>query len=344
MSPYDSRIHPYLIDETEFYEIEDPAQQMEFLLRYAVLAPSGHNAQPWAFRVTDAGVEVYADYSRRLPVSDPCDRELMLSIGAAIANLRIAAAHFGFDTTALYSPANPRSDPDSPVALLTFCETCNPDVSLRALFGAIPKRHTNRQPFESREIDPDVLSKICELVDASDMTRFVLPQERARAAELVEVADRKLLANPMFRHELAQWVRPNDTPAADGICGDAFGIPGPLSAFAPWLVKTFDVGDVRGRTDRELTTSAAGLIVLTSDEDRASLLLAGETLERLLLTLTTLGVQYAFLNQPIQVPELRRELWTLVRTPKPPQLLLRIGYAAPIRRAAPRRRVNSVTV
>jgi hypothetical protein len=344
MSPYDPRIHPYLIDESEFYEIDDPAQQKAFLLRYAVLAPSGHNAQPWAFRVTDAGIEVYADYSRRLPVSDPRDRELMLSIGTAIANLRIAAAHFGFDTTVLYSPVNPANDPDSPVAFVTLCETCNPDPQLRALFAAITKRHTNRAPFEQREIDADVLGRLCEIVDNCEQTRFVLPQERARAAELVETADRQLLGNAMWRHELAQWVRSNDTPAADGICGDAFGIPGPLAAFAPWLVRSFDVGDVRGKTDRELASNAAGLIVVMSDDDRASLLRAGEALERLLLTLTTLGVQYAFLNQPIQVPELRRELWNLVRTPKPPQLLLRIGYATPIRRAAPRRRVNAVTV
>jgi hypothetical protein len=148
----------------------------------------------------------------------------------------------------------------------------------------------------------------------------------------------------MWRLELAQWVRPNDTPAADGICGDAFGIPGPLSAFAPWLVRSFDVGEVRGRNDRELATNAAGLIVLMSDEDRASLLRAGEALEFLLLTLTSLGVQYAFLNQPIQVPDLRRELWNLVRTPKPPQVLLRIGYAPPTVHAAPRRRVNAITV
>lgn len=344
MSPYDPRIHPYLIDESEFYEIEDAAQQKEFLLRYAVLAPSAHNAQPWAFRVTDAGAEVYADFSRRVPVADPHDRELMLSIGAAIANLRIAAAHFGFDTTVMYAPAVHAKDPDWPVAMVTFRETCDPDPALRALFSAIPKRHTNRTAFDERELEADVLSRLCEVVDGSDEIRFVLPQERTQAAELVEEADRRLLANPQWRHELAQWVRTNDTPAADGICGDAFGIPGPLSAFAPWLVRSFDVGDVRGRTDRTLTTNAAGLLVIMSDEDRQSLLRAGETLERLLLTLTSLGVQYSFLNQPIQVPELRRELWKLVRTPKPPQLLLRIGYAAPIRRPAPRRRVNTVTI
>jgi hypothetical protein len=339
MSPYDPRIHPYLIDESEFYEIDSPQQQKEFLLRYAVLAPSGHNAQPWAFRVVDAGVEVYADYSRRLPVSDPSDRELMISIGAAITNLRVAAAHFGFDTTV---HATPQDDMDAPVARITFQETCDPNPELRHLFGAITRRHTNRVSFEPRQIEPDALNRICELVDSSPLTRFVLPHERARAAELVEDGDRRLLADPMFRAELSRWVRSNDSSAPDGICGDAFGLPGPLSAFAPWLVRTFDVGETRGRTDRELTNTAAGLIVVTSDDDRVSLLRAGEALEILLLTLTSLGVQYAFLNQPMQVPELRRALWNLVRTPKCPQLLLRIGYAAPTRRAAPRRRVGAV--
>ena len=341
MSPYDPRVHPYLIDEAEFYEIESPQQQREFLLRYAILAPSGHNTQPWAFRVVDEGIEVYADYSRRLPIADPKDRELTMSVGAAIANLRVAAAHFGFASDVLISP---EGDRDRPVALVTLEETCNPDPELMSLFNAITKRHTNRVPFEAREIEPEVLNRVCELVDGCEMARFVLPHERLQAAELIEEADRRLLASPQWRQELAEWVRSNDTSAADGMCGDAFGIPGPISAFAPWMIRSFDVGDARGKEDRELARNAAGLIVITSNDDRASLLRAGEALERLLLGLTSLGLQYAFLNQPIQVPELRHELWKLVRTPKAPQLLLRIGYAVSARRAAPRRRAETVRV
>ncbi|MEA2489007.1 MAG: hypothetical protein QOH21_799, partial [Acidobacteriota bacterium] len=75
---------------------------MAFLLRYAILAPSGHDTQPWSFRITAHGVEVMADYSRRLPVVDKDDRELLMSVGAAIANFGLAAAHFGFDTTLTY--------------------------------------------------------------------------------------------------------------------------------------------------------------------------------------------------------------------------------------------------
>jgi hypothetical protein len=142
----DPRREPWLIDEADFYEIEDGRAQKEFLLRYAVLAPSGHNTQPWTFRIADEGVEVRPDYSRRLPVADPADRELMISIGAAITNLRVAAAHFGFESTTLY---------DGDGVLIALRETCKPDEQLCALFPAITQRHTNRADFDRRPIDPD---------------------------------------------------------------------------------------------------------------------------------------------------------------------------------------------
>ena len=337
MAQFDPRITPWLIDESEFYEIEDARAQKEFLVRYAVLAPSGHNTQPWTFRITDEGIEVYADYTRRLPVADPSDRELLISIGAAITNLRVAAAHFGFESTVMYD--------DVPVAFIALRETCNPDEQLRHLFGAITKRHTTRTDFEEREIDPEVLDKLCGFVETFDLVRFVVPHERSRAAELVAQADRILMHDEKWRLELSQWIRPNETSDVDGMTGDAFGIPGPISAMAPWLVRSVDLGDSRAAHDRESIEHAAGLMVVTGNDDSTSLMRTGETLEQLLLVLTSLGIQYAFANQPVQVPALRRELWQLIRTPKPPQLLLRIGYARETRlRPMPRRPLRNVTV
>jgi hypothetical protein len=337
---YDPRTTPWLIDESEFHEIEDPGEQKEFLLRYAVLAPSGHNSQPWTFRISGNGIEVAADPSRRLPVCDPADRELLISIGASITNLRVAAAHFGFDTTVLYeTPAGL----DGTLAVVSLRETCDPDAGLRALFGAITKRHTMRAEFSRREIDTETLSRVCDLVESSELLRFIVPHERAKTGELVEEANRRLMRDERYRNELADWVRPNDTDAGDGMTGDAFGIPGPLSAFAPWVIRRFDVGDERGLRDRQAVTGAAGLIVLTADDTSVALIRAGEALERLLLALTSLGVQYAFVNQPIEVPELRRELWSLIRSAAPPQLLLRIGYTTAAQKPMPRRRVSEVT-
>jgi hypothetical protein len=65
-------------------------------------------------------------------VSCPLDRQLWLSIGAAIANLRVAAAHFGFDTTVLFN---------ADTTLVSFHE------SFARSSPAIKKRHTNRRRF-----------------------------------------------------------------------------------------------------------------------------------------------------------------------------------------------------
>lgn len=342
MMHWDPRRNPWHIDESEFYELDDVKAQKEFLLRYAVLAPSGHNTQPWSFRLTDDGFEVYPDYSRRLPVADPLDRELLLSIGAAITNLRVAAAHFGFETTVLYES---RLDDSLPAAVVTLRETCNPDAKLCALFCAIEKRHTNRTDFEVREIEPAALDAICDLVDEhGDSMRFVVPHERARTAELVAEADRILMSDDAWRAELAEWIRPNESSAGDGISADAFGIHGPLSALGPWIVRSFDVSEAKSKKDQDAIDHAAGLIVITSDDDRTALIRAGERLEILLLQVTQLGVQYGFVNQPIEVPALRRELWSLIRSPKAPQVLVRIGYARPVKRAMPRRETAAVLV
>jgi hypothetical protein len=71
-----------------------PAQVAD-VLRAAGRAPSLHNSQPWLFRVTDDVIELHADPDRRLPATDPQDRELRLACGAALFNLRIAVHGFG---------------------------------------------------------------------------------------------------------------------------------------------------------------------------------------------------------------------------------------------------------
>ena len=333
MTHFDPRRTPWSIDESEFYEIESREQQLRFLIRYAVLAPSSHNAQPWWFHIAGDAIEIHVDEERRLPISDPDDRELLLSLGACIANLRIAAAHFGFETTVMYEP----------VVTIALRETCGPDRSLARLFRSITLRHTNRRAFEERAIDDPALAELCDFIDATpDALRFIVPHDQPRVAELVAKADCALMQRDAWRGELADWMRPNESGATDGIAGDAFGIPGPVSALGPWMMRRFDLGPAQAAHDRDLAQRASGLIVVTAHDDRVSLLQAGETLERLLLLLTQLNISYSFLNQPIEVSEVRSELWSMIRTTRPPQLLLRIGYARATVRPMPRRPVENV--
>ena len=68
------------------------------ILHLASLAPSGHNTQPWKVQVRAPGRWlIAADRERLLPAVDPARRETVLSVGAFLENLIIAAGHHGLD-------------------------------------------------------------------------------------------------------------------------------------------------------------------------------------------------------------------------------------------------------
>lgn len=336
---FDPRVTPWQIDVSEFEEIESMRDRMEFLLRFAVLAPSSRNTQPWMFRITPSGVDVYADYSRRLITIDPDNRELLMSVGAAITNFRIAAAHFGFTASVRYH-AQPEHDR---VASITVCETCLPDPHLSSLFAAIPRRHTNRAIFDRKPIDPQAWSRVCGVLDRFPETfKTVLPDEKHQAAELIDYAERVQMTRPALRAEVADWIRADDGLHTDGIPAEVFGVPRFLASGASWFVRQFEAGAWHGPRDRRLADSASELLIVCADDDRVSLLQAGEALEHLLLTITGAGLQYSFLNQAIEVKSLRERVKMLADSKIPAQLLIRIGTALPVDQMTPRRTVGSV--
>jgi hypothetical protein len=330
----ESRFRAWQIDDADFYELDSRDAQLEFLLQYAVLAPSSHNAQPWRFRIVPEGVEVRADLTRRLPIVDPADREMWMSVGAAIANLRVAAAHFGFATTVVTT---------ADTIAIAFRETCAPDEDLRALFPAIKRRHTNRKPYTDDPLEPEALRKICDYIDRHpDTLRLLLPRDKGRIADLIAAAEREQMSQPAYRDELANWIRANDDSDPDGMCADGLGIATPFSAAAEWFVRNVDIGPLQAVHDRQLVEDAAMLVVVAAEDDRVSLVNAGEILERLLLRVTLEGLNYSFFNSPIQLDTQRDRIWAYVSTRRPPQLLLRVGRARSDVRAMPRRTVEDV--
>jgi len=337
---YDPRTTPWSFDDDDFHELESPREQIEFLLRYAVLAPSGHNQQPWSFQITQQGVEVFADYTRRLPVIDPANREMTMSLGAAIANLRVAAAHFGFESTLLFHGG----DGTGAVATIALRETSCPDAGMKGLFSAIKRRHTNRTPFDGQSVEPEALATLLDLVDRYPETfHVVFRQDKQRAADLIAFADQLLMADDVYRRELAACVHPANG-ADDGLAADTLGIPAPLGGAASFVLRHFDLGALQARQDRDLTMSATALLIVTADDDSISLLQAGEALEYLLLTITQAGLQYSFLNAPIQRADLRDRVEMLAGSKRRAQLIVRIGHGQAVTRPSPRRPLEAVVV
>jgi nitroreductase len=84
--------------------------QFKEIINFATLAPSGHNTQPWKFSIKNKSILIYPDYSRRLPVVDPDDHALFISLGCALENLIIAANHMGYGSKVEYFPPDEEKD------------------------------------------------------------------------------------------------------------------------------------------------------------------------------------------------------------------------------------------
>lgn len=307
---------------------DDRAEVVRHAVAVATLAPSGHNTQPWRFVLGDRHVEVRADRSRRLPVVDPDDRELVMSCGAALDHLVLVLEHLGFPPTVELTPGGDLSDGDL-LATVTVPAAGADRGSRLDEVGAMVRRRTNRNPFHDRPVDSQLVEQMRHAAEElGAWVRLVPPgPDRVALAGLIAEGDRVQMSDRAFRRELAAWVRPNHSPARDGIRAHAFGVPDLASRFAPFIVRTFDRGRRQAAEDHRLAVAAPLVIVIgTVDDSTAGWITAGRALSRLLLTATGAGVSAAFMNQPVERPELRHRLTELLDTAGLPQLVLRMGH------------------
>lgn len=319
------RITP--IVDTSFPYDSTTREQLRFLIEFAVRAPSGHNTQPWLFRLTDNHLDVIADRTRALPVVDPFDRELTISCGAAIDHMAVAASHFGREILVGELPDPADSDV---LARISLGKESLPTDRNGGLFESIPHRITTRAAFEAKLI-PDKLADRCTSAAEErgiELTLILDRADRMAIGELVAEGDRIQFADPRFRRELALWIHSRRSSTQDGMSGSAFGIPDVLSPIGALAIRTFDLGKGVAAGDRnKITDGSPALAVFSSPGDEPhDWLKTGEALSRVLLTLTASGALASYLNQPIEVQELRHRLKEQVGCDGVPQLLMRLGY------------------
>jgi hypothetical protein len=343
---YDPMTTPYGVDENEFPWDGTVEEQELFLLRYVILAPSTHNTQPWKFVLVPGGIEVYADYSRRMPVVDPGNRELLMSLGAAVFTLRVAAMRFAMECRVTYSAGGDSERPLAFAAIGPRGSQADIDEGIDSLFGPILRRHTNRRPFLYSRVPETILRNIRGLEVPGEASLSVSTDGalNSKVSELVAAADRMQLADPSFRSELAEWIRPNWTQKGDGITGSALGMNSVTAALAPWAVRVVDAGVLRAVRDRNLCAEAPGLVVIQAEDSVPHYLACGELLQHLLLVLTREGVHHSYFNMPVQVPDLRVRLRAVCGLKAWPQILLRIGFSLVEPSKTPRRAVEEVAV
>lgn len=317
-----------------------PIEKLAYLLRYAVQAPSSHNSQPWLFRLAGDTLELRADRSRSLPVVDPRGRELVLSCAATLYHLRTAIRHYGYEAAVELLP-----EPDDAdlLARVGLGPARPPTYEEKLRFWAIPARHTNRHPFEPRPLRDELLARLVEIAEAEGAWLALVtdPGERRALAELVAEGDVRQLHDRSFRRELGSWLH-RGTHTRDGIPARALGVPRLLSPLAPFAVRAFNLGRSAAARDRELAEHSPVLAVVgTTGDDARDWLQAGQALDAVLLEAARDEVSASFLNQPVEVDELRLRVTDLLGRQGYAQAIVRLGYG-PAVTATPRRSPRDV--
>jgi nitroreductase len=275
---------PWGVAEPSFAKDATAEDKLLAAVDYAVLAPSSHNTQPWRFKVVNEALELWADRTRALAVVDPHDRELTISCGAAIAFVRIALRQLRHDAVTEVLPESSERDLLARVRLGASAEA---DARDRALFEAIPRRRTMREPFEGRELPADLVHELEQFAEREGAWLAIIePDERREVAALVDEGDRIQAADQRFRRELAAWFRPNSTTSRDGIPGYAFGMGDLFSRVGALVLRSVNWGSYQARKDLELLERTRLLAVLGTTGDSArEWLAAGQALGYILLGL-----------------------------------------------------------
>jgi nitroreductase len=328
------RSTPWQIDADEFPRQGDTRQKGTFLVRYALLAPSSHNTQPWQFAVRENEIRLYADKTRWLQVADADQRELHISLGCALENLLIAAEHFGYGHRVAYMP---QAEKDL-VATVTLIEDVQPaDFRPAVLFDAIPRRRTNHNLFEERSVAPEIQARLQACCVTEGLTLHMTDDVdiKRRVDEMIVQADARQFADPAWREELGHWM-------GKGV----FGTPWLMSKVSQLAVTYLNLGQGTAKKDSELLKSAPILAVISAaDDGREAQIRAGQLYERVALMATALDLHVHPMSQILEIDEFKASVSELIPTPGVvPQHTFRLGYAASEGEHTPRRPLAEVLI
>jgi hypothetical protein len=311
------------------------AEDEQVLLSAATAAPSLHNSQPWSFAFDAGQITLYADASRQLPRTDPSGRALLISCGAALFNLRVAAEHLGFHPRV-------RILPDA--TDLTLVASVNVELrhahggGLAAYYPMIAQRRTNRLPFHDRLIPHSALADIAEAARAENAMLRIYddPSEVSRIVDLIHDADRSEADDPAVRVERQGWI--GGPRRDDGIPVPSLG-PRPEDSRTPFRDLGSSVAVSRDYARFEPTPTVA--VLSTVHDERADWVRAGQALQRVLLEATGAGLAASFMNQPLEHDALRGQVRSPLTGVGHSHMVLRLGYGDRVP-PTPRRPLSAV--
>jgi hypothetical protein len=319
--------------------IKDLEKDEVQILYLASLAPSSHNTQPWTVRILEPKRWVIgSDKKRWLPTVDPNNRELLLSVGAFIENLVIAAGTFGYEADIQVTAKNPL-DPE--IAEIRLKKGKAVEFPLEKM----KKRRTIRSGYLDVAIKGEDLKYItrhdmesCTLLNIPSPHSFYFPQNSPQAKYLQEgtiEANRAQAFRDPAQEELANWIRFSNKEGKqyrNGLTPESMEIQG----VAGWFVRNFyDRASVLKKSFRDQTVdvvskqvkTCGGWVVVTSaDSGIQTLIDFGRVFENVLLKAREKAIAVHPMTQMLEEEAWKNKVAKDLGLTGEVQWILRIGY------------------
>ena len=336
------------------------------LVRAAILAASPHNTQPWLFKITNSRIELYLDTARNVGALDPYLREEHIGIGCALENLMLAAAANGYTATLTLVPGKLE-----PIAAgLGARSVARVDLVAgrreeSVLYDTIPRRHTNRSPYQPQKPIPsrfmDELSSLGK--DDAGVRLFLLTAaaDRKKFTEISSAANAELYSDPEVERGSERWIRTKWSDVEeyrDGLTIDAFGLS-PIATAVSKIMPLSMFRQIASRTQKtaysELMLSAPliGVIGVRDRYDQEDCMRAGRIWQRLHLLATARGLAARPSNEAVEMIDHERSRGKEPRqagllagilgdSAWQPTFVFYMGYPMRIAPASPRRPIEDV--
>jgi hypothetical protein len=323
-----------------------PADMRLAAFRHAILAPNPHNRQPWMIRLVGPDeAEISCDLAKRLPETDPFDRQITIGFGTFLETARIAAAERGVRMEMMPLPLGepqPRLDV-RPVARVRFIKDAS--TARDPLFAAIGQRHTNRLVYDpTRPVAEADLARLVTTPDGFTATEARIAPLRKIAVDSIRIEQEThrthMESVNLMRIGHAEIDATPDGLALSGPMMESLTLIGQLDRAQ--LADPSSTAYKTGLTMQAETYGSTPALfwIITPGNTRADQLEAGRRYVRAQLQASLLGLAVHPMSQALQeypevaaqYAEIHRQLGA--KAGERIQMFARVGYADPVRPAA----------
>ncbi|MEX2052344.1 MAG: hypothetical protein WD991_01435 [Candidatus Paceibacterota bacterium] len=191
-------------------------KKIKEIIKYGIMAPSGDNSQPWRFVVTGSKLKIYNLPEKDNPYLNFMQSGSLVAHGALLKNIEITSLKMGLMPEISLFPTNDAN-------LVSEVSFHNDDTERdTSLFEFIPKRATNRRPYENKPISEKDFNILNEVKIFNDLSLHFVndPESKKRAGAAGSSAEIVILENSLLHEYLfrdVMWSKKQENRERHGL-------------------------------------------------------------------------------------------------------------------------------